>query len=380
MGFRFSKRITILPGVHLNLGLGGVSLSLGGRGASINIGKRGVFGNVGLPGTGLSYRERLGGGGSENDGSSNTWPVAPPAPPPLPDDFTVSLGARGAVFLDANGVPLSDEIVAQLRECRSSEILRSLNDIAEQNSALFEALRGVCVPLPALLPPENIPLQSGALPPKPVRPDSPDEPGLNDSEKVRREIALQDYMQRLSAWRVQEAKTKQQGEPNLEAIAMPVLTRLERLNWPRETNISLDMDAAGETMILQADLPEIEDFPVVLIEADQAALDLRMQQLSPAQVRQIYSQHVHGIVLRLVAEAFAGHGAIGTVQVSAYTQRVSGSSISDTYVLSCKVQRHQWDEARLWQAESPDPVIALQLFELRRKLGANGQLAAISQH
>jgi len=380
MGFRFSRRLTILPGVHLNLGLGGISLSLGGRGASINIGKRGVFGNVGLPGTGLSYRERLGGNADDTNSSVGERPVAPPAPPPLPDDFTVSLGARGAVFLDANGVPLSDEIVGRLRENRSPEILRSLNDIAGKNSALFADLRGVCVPLPSPLPPENMPLQSGMLPPKPVRPDSPEEAGLDNSERARREIALQDYMQRLSAWRVQEARAKQHDEPDLEAMAMPVLTRLERLNWPRETNISLDMDAAGETMILQADLPEIEDFPAVLIDADQAALDLRMQQLSLAQVQQIYCQHVHGIVLRLVAEAFAGHGAIGAVQVNAYTQRATAGTISDTYVLSCKVQRHQWDEAGLWRIESPDPIISLQLFELRREFDANGQLAAISPH
>ncbi len=59
MGFRFQRRITILPGVRLNLSKSGVSLSLGPRGASVSIGKRGVFGNVGIPGTGLSHRTRL---------------------------------------------------------------------------------------------------------------------------------------------------------------------------------------------------------------------------------------------------------------------------------------------------------------------------------
>lgn len=59
MGFRFQRRITLFPGVRLNLSLSGVSLSLGPRGASITVGKRGVHGNAGLPGTGLSYRTRL---------------------------------------------------------------------------------------------------------------------------------------------------------------------------------------------------------------------------------------------------------------------------------------------------------------------------------
>jgi hypothetical protein len=59
MGFRFSRRLTILPGVHVNLSAKGASLSVGPRGASVNVGRTGVHANVGLPGTGLSYRTRI---------------------------------------------------------------------------------------------------------------------------------------------------------------------------------------------------------------------------------------------------------------------------------------------------------------------------------
>lgn len=59
MGLRFQKRISLLKGVTLNLSKSGVSWTIGQRGASINIGKKGVYGNAGLPGTGVSYRERL---------------------------------------------------------------------------------------------------------------------------------------------------------------------------------------------------------------------------------------------------------------------------------------------------------------------------------
>ena len=61
MGFRFQKRIKILPGITLNLSKSGVSTSIGPRGAKLNIGKGGVKGTVGLLGTGLSYSEKLGG-------------------------------------------------------------------------------------------------------------------------------------------------------------------------------------------------------------------------------------------------------------------------------------------------------------------------------
>jgi hypothetical protein len=59
MGLRFRRRITIVPGVHLNISRSGISTSVGVRGASLTLGKRGTYGNIGLPGTGISYRERI---------------------------------------------------------------------------------------------------------------------------------------------------------------------------------------------------------------------------------------------------------------------------------------------------------------------------------
>lgn len=59
MGLNFRKRVTILPGLTLNFGKRGTSVTIGKRGASVNIGKNGAYANVGVPGTGISYRERL---------------------------------------------------------------------------------------------------------------------------------------------------------------------------------------------------------------------------------------------------------------------------------------------------------------------------------
>jgi hypothetical protein len=63
MGFRFQKRISILPGVRINLSKSGASASLGPRGADVNIGRDGITTNADIPGTGLSYREKVGRGG-----------------------------------------------------------------------------------------------------------------------------------------------------------------------------------------------------------------------------------------------------------------------------------------------------------------------------
>jgi tetratricopeptide (TPR) repeat protein len=59
MGFRFFKRIKLLPGVHLNLTKRGASVSAGPRGAKVTVGTSGVRGTVGIPGTGLYYTTKL---------------------------------------------------------------------------------------------------------------------------------------------------------------------------------------------------------------------------------------------------------------------------------------------------------------------------------
>ncbi|MBR3221052.1 MAG: DUF4236 domain-containing protein [Kiritimatiellae bacterium] len=55
MGFRFQRRITILPGVSINIGKRGTSVSVGPRGARTTIGSRGVRHSFGIPGTGIRY-------------------------------------------------------------------------------------------------------------------------------------------------------------------------------------------------------------------------------------------------------------------------------------------------------------------------------------
>ena len=59
MGFRFQKRIRIFKGLTLNLSKTGTSWTVGGKGASLNIRGDKVTGSAGIPGTGVSYRERL---------------------------------------------------------------------------------------------------------------------------------------------------------------------------------------------------------------------------------------------------------------------------------------------------------------------------------
>ncbi len=70
MAWNYRKRITIAPGVRLNVSKKGVSTTFGIRGASINVGQKGTYLNTGIPGTGIYRRQKIG-GNNENYFMSN---------------------------------------------------------------------------------------------------------------------------------------------------------------------------------------------------------------------------------------------------------------------------------------------------------------------
>jgi hypothetical protein len=59
MALRFRRRITIAPGIWINLSKRGASVSAGQPGATVNIGKNGVTRTIGIPGTGISDRSTV---------------------------------------------------------------------------------------------------------------------------------------------------------------------------------------------------------------------------------------------------------------------------------------------------------------------------------
>ena len=57
--FRFRKMIPLGKFLRINVSKTGASLSVGRPGATVNVRKDRVDGTVGIPGSGLSYKERL---------------------------------------------------------------------------------------------------------------------------------------------------------------------------------------------------------------------------------------------------------------------------------------------------------------------------------
>jgi hypothetical protein len=59
MAVRFWRRVSIAPGLRINLSQSGASVSVGRRGAWLTTGPRGQRATIGLPGSGLFLTEKL---------------------------------------------------------------------------------------------------------------------------------------------------------------------------------------------------------------------------------------------------------------------------------------------------------------------------------
>lgn len=87
MGLYWRKSTKLFPGVRVNWSKNGPSLSVGPKGAKVNIGKRGTYVSGGIPGTGLYYRQKVGGGKKRNAPQAGAYS----SPQPQPTDLAQSV-------------------------------------------------------------------------------------------------------------------------------------------------------------------------------------------------------------------------------------------------------------------------------------------------
>jgi len=107
MSMRFRKSKAIAPGVRLHVGKKSASVSIGGRGKSVSIGQQGVHANVGIPGSGLSYRQKIAGGStSSGTRKSRTSSSTEYVVPVIPDEHyrPVSPSQKGFYLNTFNSV------------------------------------------------------------------------------------------------------------------------------------------------------------------------------------------------------------------------------------------------------------------------------------
>jgi len=134
MGWKYRKRIRIVPGFSLNFSKSGMSATVGMKGFSVNMGQNGTFLNTGIPGTGIYNRERLGKPTSnesipQNDNLSNI--------PTSIEDGLVEIKSFQPELLTSDGLfGLKESII------RANDIKQELKEDVEKtkskkNRALF---------------------------------------------------------------------------------------------------------------------------------------------------------------------------------------------------------------------------------------------------
>lgn len=385
MGLRFQRRITIFPGVSLNLSNGSPSISLGPQGASLTIGKNGTYANLGLPGTGLSYRTRLDAAKSGKTPKTATGAVDVAALADAVSSLNLEMEALLNIHLQTPD-PKQGAIHAKLQ-------------------AQYDQYRNGVFTIPAPMRPS-----APQLPSQPVAPVK-EEAGFfsrlfggteNLDAKYEADLARWKVEQlhweracealttafeqdqasfdaRYAQWEQAQAAARQrtgEGPENYEAspdfMEAILASAFSGIAWPQETSASFQF--SGTKVLVDVDLPEIENFPNELASLAAKKTEIVFKKKSEKQQRLDYARYVHGCLLRVAGEVFARLPAISDVVVSGYTQTISKKTgfAEDTYLLSCKIPRSQFSKLNFSNLAQVDPVEALVAFENRRSMSATG--------
>lgn len=388
MGFRFSKRITIVPGVRLNIIGSGISTSVGPRGLSLTMGKRGTYLNAGLPGTGLSYRERL-------DRPSRRSTAQPtPEAPGYDGPIKVKVDDDGSLIitdLDDNALP--DAIVKRVKQEKAEDIQDLLETAATKVNQALEECLGVHMDTPH---PGSLP----ALPP-PFAQDEPrrpvaDSPGLLDKmmlrgPKMEREAQEREaqYQQDLAEWksaRDAHEQARAEIEKAIRLAAKGFSAHMERaldyvlsgIAWPKETLVEYQFSHDVTGIAVDVDLPDEGDVPCRTAEAKGNG-KLTFKNRSEAQTRRDFVTLCYGTIFRVVGEVFALLPGIQNCLVSGYIQRTSAATgrVEDQYVISALVSRDQWETIDHTRLAIVDPGAALTSFGAVVKLDRSSRFTEI---
>ena len=167
---------------------------------------------------------------------------------------------------------------------------------------------------------------------------------------------------------------------NTDAMESYLEEHLQAISWPRETSVAFDIEGNGEKVSLDVDLPEIEQMPTKTATAASRGYRVLIKNLTPAQVIQLYKNHVHGIGFRLIGETFAALPRCNEVVLSGYSQRPNPATgqIQNDYLYSVRVTRTAWGQINFDGLKSIDVAEALTQFELSRDMSPKGVFKAIS--
>lgn len=387
MGVRFRRLVKLAPGFRMNFSGSGPSFSFGPQGASISVGKRGAYFNIGIPGTGLYSRQKIGTNNSLGRASSDT--VTMSATISILDDGTLS-------FKDVDGSDLPGHLIEVVKKQNDEVIQQALQKACEDINGKIEALGEIYSLTPdCSISQSYIPNPFNILPPMKPIPKKHGALGFfikSIAKKVEENNlhAKAEFENKLIAW--YRKKTAHQNSDlsrkkfieedihkSTSAMEAFLKEKLLGIVWPRETRVSFEVSGNGVCVLLDVDLPEIEEMPKQTASVPLRGYRLSVKEMSATQIQKLYMRYVHAVGFRIIGETFAALPKIQMVVLSAYSRRPNSATgqIGDEYLYSVRVHRSNWERIQFDNLEAVEVIEALNQFELRKEMTKTGIFKAI---
>lgn len=406
MGVRFRKTVKISKGVKVNISKSGLSLSVGGAGHSVNFRNGGVKGTVGIPGTGLSYSQQI-----IHKNASPSQPKATSGA--FTGVFSLRMDLDGNITIwNEQGIQITDPTIlkkikstvpfqkqkAALEARRQKDMEEMINQSAEELAQLIDLYKLS----PTVGCEEDYQDALARIVPEIYRRREFTTPAPNENDiletlkkeavetvtgnifvidRKRRKYVQDNFGNRLQEkiqeWENDKAAFNREEDSNEEAqnaaYAAECATEKEYLSkliagnsdilcneieaWiascvlPVEIEISYEWDASTGTVLLDVDLPEVEDIPETEIVRLQSG-NIKEKKKSQAVIREQYATMVCGLAILICSSIFNISPAIHNTIVSGYTQRRNREGdIQDDYIYSVQFRREQFERVNIEEIE-----------------------------
>lgn len=413
---RFRRRLKICKGVSLNVSGSGISTSIGLRGASITTGNNGVYANYGIPGTGIYNRQKIAGGNSSRSTLTSNFSSSPQHGSKVVVRFSMDLDDNNnPIVMDQNGVPITDDILLSAIK-RTPEYKqgvhvlsqRVINRIAEKDSGFIEIYKHTERPISE----KEVLAALNELQPEVYDKNtySKEEPTLEGiksqlEEESKNKISsilfwtikkkreqyvssnlqhrfdeihsnwakekkeFEDYEDRLKKeydeLNLKEYEKKKSRIENILAgeesyVEQKIQTIISQIELPIEFSIDYEYHPDDATLLVDLDLPEIEDMPNEIAKTLKSG-KVSVRTKSQKQTTQEYATCVCGLAFFFSGMFFNVSTKINWIRISGYTQRLNPktNTINDDYVFSVKFNRD--DFSRL-DYKNINPVESLMHF------------------
>ena len=320
---RFRKTVSICKGVKLNLSTSGVSCTVGGKGVSLNLGKKGVFLNTSLPGTGISDRRKLFGGTSASKRKEKEKAKAKQDKQEVNVlDYALEVKENGAIEIirkDGKRTTESEERALRRTDWYDDESRELAAQFLEKMNAGNDAF-----------------------------------------------LTLQKFAKSVPAL----------GEiEDEECIDEAMHDLLDDLELPVEFDVQYEYNPATGHMMVDLDVPEIEDLPEEkAVELASGAVKAKAK--SQKELKDEYRTCVLGLAVFFASHIFLCSEGLSAVTISGYTQRRNKSTgeREDCYIYSIVFER---DGFKTDRCATEDPADFCDRFRSRINVMASGEMKQI---